>query len=426
MRDETLNANPLTSTPTSSFARDLRLLFTLRAVRLFAYGFLAVILVLYLSSAGLGTNQIGVLLALTYLGDAVISLALTTRADRWGRRRTLKVGLFLMIGGGAVFAVTGNFWLLLAAATVGVISPSGNEVGPFIAIEQSCLAEIVPAARRTQMFAWYHVSGFTAAAIGAAFGGALVGWLQLHAWTEVSSYRVLCWLYAAFGIVLLYLNGRLDASVEAPGNSRKNRSEFWFGLEHSQTIVAKLSVLFAADAFAGGIILQSFVAYWFHRKFGASLPLLGAIFFGTNLLSGFSALLAVPLAKRIGLLNTMVWTHLPSNLVLMFVPVMPTLGGAIALLLFRNLISQMDVPTRLSYVNAVVPAAERSAANGITATARQAGVMLAPLVAAPLMARFELSSFTFWICGGVKIIYDLCLWTLFRSIKPPEERSAKN
>lgn len=400
--------------------RDLRLLFTLRAIRLFAYGFLAVILVLYLTSAGLSVSQIGVLLSLTYLGDAVISLALTTRADRWGRRRTLTVGLCLMIAGGAVFAMTGNFWLLLAAATIGVISPSGNEVGPFIAIEQSCLAEIVPATRRTQMFAWYHVAGFSAGAVGAIFGGALAGFLQQRGWSELSSYRVLCWLYASCGVLLLVLNGRLDHSVE-PAASAHTSASAWFGLERSKSMIVKLSVLFAADSFAGGIIVQSFVAYWFHEKFGASVALLGAIFFGTNLLSGFSALLAVPIAKRIGLVNTMVWTHLPSNVVLMFVPVMPTLGGAIALLLFRNLISQMDVPTRLSYVNAVVPAAERSAANGITATARQAGIMLAPLIAAPLMARIELSSYTFWICGGIKIVYDLALWTLFRSVKPPEE-----
>jgi len=405
---------------TSSTA-DLRLLFSLRAIRLFAYGFIAVVLVLYLADLGFSTNRIGLLLTLTYLGDAVISLGLTTRADRWGRRRTLKVGLYLMILGGAVFAATGNFWLLLAAATIGVISPSGNEVGPFIAIEQACLTQVVTDARRTRMFGWYHVTGFTAGALGAAFGGLLAGWLQRHGWTAVASYRALCWLYAFCGCLLLFLNARLDSSVEAPNSTRLGGAAGWLGLHESRSIVTRLGFLFAADSFAGGFIVQSFVAYWFYRKFGVSAAGLGAIFFGTNLLSGLSALLAVPLSKRIGLVNTMVWTHLPSNLLLMLVPLMPTLGGAITVLLTRNMISQMDVPTRLSYVNAVVPAAERSAANGVTSTARQVGVMLAPLAVGPLMAHFEYSSFTFWICGGVKVVYDLSLWTMFRSIKPPEE-----
>jgi predicted MFS family arabinose efflux permease len=407
--------------PVHTQTADLRLLFSLRAIRLFAYGFIAVVLVLYLTDLGLSTDRIGLLLTLTYFGDAVISLGLTTHADRWGRRRTLKVGLFLMILGGAVFAATGNFWLLLAAATVGVISPSGNEVGPFIAIEQACLAQVVTDAQRTRMFAWYHVTGFTAGAVGAAFGGLLAGWLQQSGWTTIASYRALCCLYAFCGCALLLLNARLDASVEPQTSFANGIARGWLGLRESRSIVTRLSFLFAADSFAGGFIVQSFVAYWFYRKFGVSVSVLGGIFFGTNLLSGLSALLAVPLAKRIGLVNTMVWTHLPSNLLLMFVPVMPTLTGTVIVLLLRNAISQMDVPTRLSYVNAVVPAAERSAANGVTSTARQIGVMLAPLAVGPLMAHFEFSSFTFWICGGLKIVYDLCLWTMFRAIKPPEE-----
>ncbi len=398
------------------------MLFFMRAIRLFAYGFISVVLVLYLSELGFNETRVGLLIALTYLGDAIISLWLTTRADRWGRRKTLRVGLGLMILGGVVFALSGNFWLLVAAATIGVISPSGNEVGPFIAVEQACLAQIVEDRERTRLFAWYHVVGFTAGARGAAAGGYIVGFLQHKGWSSTTSYRALCWLYAFLGGVLLLLNLQLDHSVEARNGDEVTRSLGWMGLGESKSIVTKLSFLFAADSFAGGFIVQSFVAYWFYRKFGTTIGTLGAIFFGTNLLSGFSALAAVPLARRIGLVNTMVWTHLPSNLLLLLVPAMPTLTGAVIVLLLRNVISQMDVPTRLSYVNAVVSPSERSAANGVTSTARQAGVMLAPLAVGPLMAHFEFSSFTFWISGGIKIIYDLCLWFMFRSIKPPEER----
>lgn len=186
--------------------------------------------------------------------------------------------------------------------------------------------------------------------------------------------------------------------------------------------MARLSALFTLDAFGGGFIVQSFVAYWFHRKFGIDLTTLGGIFFGTTLLSGLSALAAVPLAKRFGLLNTMVFTHLPSNVLLILVPFMPTLGLAVGVLLARHLIAQMDVPTRQSYVNAIVPAAERSAANGITTTIRQAGTALGPLAAGPLMGVPMLAGWCFIISGSLKSVYDLIIWCTFSHVKPPEEQ----
>ncbi|HVU15480.1 MAG TPA: MFS transporter [Candidatus Didemnitutus sp.] len=415
-----MTADPAPAAISGSRA-DLRLLFSIRAGRMFAYGLVAVILVLYLAGLGFSATRIGILITLTYLGDAAISLWLTTRADRWGRRQTLNVGLVLMIAGGAAFAASGDYWILAVAATIGVISPSGNEVGPFIAVEQACLAQIVADRERTRVFAWYHVAGFTAGALGAGISGCGAGWLQRHGWTEVASYRALCVLYAACGAALLALVARLDPSVEAPRATGAPVPFGWMGLREAKSVVARLSLLFSADSFAGGFIVQSFVAYWFYRKFSVPVATLGAIFIGTNLLSGLSALLAAPLAKRIGLVSTMVWTHLPSNLLLMVVPLMPTFAGAVAVFLLRNAISQMDVPTRLSYVNAVVPAAERSAANGVTSTARQCGIMLAPMAVGPLLAHFERASCIFWISGGIKIAYDLCLWLMFSSVKPPEE-----
>jgi len=409
------------SLPTTA-PRDFALLFAARIGRLFAYGFLAVVLVLYLRALGYSEARVGVLLAFTLLGDAAVSLTLTTRADRLGRRRMLRVGAVLMAFGGVGMAVLGNFWLLLFAAIVGVLSPSGNELGPFLAIEQACLVEVIRPEDRTRVFAWSHVLGFTANALGALFGGALAGALQHRGWTPLASYRALLWLYAACGGLLFVLFQVLGRAVEAPGGAPAALRAAWHGLHEARGHVARLSALFTLDAFGGGFIVSSFVAYWFHRKFGADLATLGGIFFGTTLLSGLSALAAVPLARRFGLLNTMVFTHLPSNVLLMLVPFMPTLGSAVAVLLARHLISQMDVPTRQSYVNAIVPAAERSAANGITTTIRQVGTALGPLAAGPLMGVPALAGWCFVISGGLKSLYDLIIWRAFGRVRPPEER----
>ena len=199
------------------------------------------------------------------------------------------------------------------------------------------------------------------------------------------------------------------------------RPASWHGLHQSKARIAKLSALFTLDAAGGGFIVQSFVAYWFHQKFGADPGTLGALFFTATLFSGLSALVAVPLAKRFGLLNTMVFTHLPSNVLLMLVPFMPTFGLAAAVLLARHLISQMDVPTRQSYVNAIVPPEERSAANGITTTVRQFGTAVGPVIAGPLLAVPALAGWCFVIGGGLKSIYDLIIWRTFNRVKPPEE-----
>ncbi|PTY08299.1 MFS transporter [Opitutaceae bacterium EW11] len=423
--------------------RDQRLLFATRIVRLFGCGFSAVVLFLHLSALGFSEAEIGLLLSFTFLGDAAISLWLSTSADRWGRRHVLIAGAWLMILGGVTMATTGNFLLLIIGATIGVISPTGNEVGPFLAVEQASLTHIIPDRERTRIFAWYHVAGFTATAVGALIGGVAARELQRHGLTSVGAYRVLFWAYAACGASLAVLSARLSAAVEvnppgepvsgrhtlaarpeggSPGKGTAGKPSSFFGLHSSGGLVARLSGLFAVDAFAGGFVVQSVVAYWFHLKFGVSEAALGAIFFGTNLLSGLSALAAAPLAKRIGLVNTMVWTHLPSNLLLIAVPFMPSLATAVAVLLVRHLISQMDVPTRQSYVNAVVPPGERSAANGITGTARQIGVSIAPTIAGRLLGFAGAAGWPFWIAGGLKIAYDLALWRSFRAVKPPEER----
>ncbi len=392
--------------------RDVALLFSARSVRLFAYGALSVILALYLSEAGLTEAQIGLLFTLTLAGDAGVSLWITTTADRTGRKRMLILGAGLMILAGVVFSLTGNILLLMIAAIVGVVSPSGNEIGPFLSLEQAALSQILPSEERTRAFAWYNLAGSLATASGALCGGFLSRSLLHAGYSELASYRAVILGYAACGMVLVILFLLLSTSVEATAAiPAKHRV---LGLHSSRGVVMKLSALFALDAFAGGFVIQSMVAYWFHIRFGADAGFLGGIFFGANILAGVSALLAVRIANRIGLINTMVFTHIPSNVLLCLVPLMPTLGLAIAALLLRFGISQMDVPTRQSYTMAVVAPDERAAASGVTTIARSVGASLSPVMSGFLLAYPFLLSAPFLVAGGLKIFYDLLLYRNFR------------
>jgi MFS family permease len=402
--------------------RDGWLLFATRFVRLFAYGALSVVLVLYLRTIGLSESQTGILLTLTLVGDTLVSLWLTTRADRMGRRRVLLIGAILMITAGLVFASTRNLLFLTIAGTIGVISPSGNEVGPFLSIEQAALSHVVASRLRTAIFAWYTVSGAFATAIGALFSGVLAQLLQTGAFGKVGSYRTIIVLYAVVGAVLAFLFNRVSSATEIdPPDTTSAPTRTVLGIGHSRGLVWKLSSLFALDSFAGGFVIQSFAAYWFYIRFGVNPATLGSIFFGANILAGISALLASRLASRFGLVNTMVFTHLPSNVLLILVPLMPTLSLAVLVLFLRFSISQMDVPTRQSYTMAVVRPEERSATAGITGVARTSGAAIAPLFAGFLFARPALMSAPFYIAGALKIVYDLLLYREFVKIRPPEE-----
>ena len=379
--------------------RDGLLLLLLRFTRLFAYGALSVVLVLYLTTLGLRTQQIGLLLTLTLVGDTAISLWLTTRADRIGRRRMLIVGALLMAAAGLVLALTRNFLVLLIAGTIGVISPSGNEVGPFLPIEQAALAHVVPDEERTAVFGWYTMTGAFATALGSLGAGML---------SQTLHYRGVVILYAALGLVLVLGFSRLSVATELTVPHPRAR----FG-GRSRSVVQRLAALFALDSFAGGFVVQSFAAYWFYLRFGVNAATLGAIFFGANLLAGISALVASRLAARFGLVRTMVFTHLPSNVLLILVPFMPSLRLAVAVLFARFSISQMDVPTRQSYLMAVVSPEERSAAGGITGVARTIGAGLAPMFAGLLFAQPAWINAPFFIAGALKIVYDLALYRSF-------------
>ena len=417
---------PMISVALKSLTSDGWLLFLTRFVRLFAYGSLSVILVFYLVGLGLTTSQTGLLLTLTLAGDIVISLYLTTRADRIGRRRMLIAGAILMAGAGLAFALTRNFLFLLIAGTIGVISPSGNEVGPFLSIEQAALSHVVSPKARTEVFAWYTLAGSLATALGALFGGTISQTLQKSLMTPVQSYRMVVLSYAALGIVLALLFARLSSLAEVSPASEGPASPATvakaFGITRSWHVVLRLSSLFALDAFAGGFVVQSFAAYWFYLRFGVRPAALGAIFFWANIFAGISALLASRLASRIGLIRTMVFTHLPSNILLILVPLMPNLKLAVLVLLVRFSISQMDVPARQSYTMAMVSPEERSAAGGITGVARTTGAAISPLFAGFLFAKPSLINIPFFIAGTLKIVYDLLLYRSFRKFHPPEER----
>lgn len=397
---------------------DTILLFSSRITRLFAYGFISVVLVLFLAETGLNAFSIGAVLSATLAGDILVSLWVTMVADRVGRKNMLLFGACLMVLAGMVFLFTSNPLLITLAAIIGIISPSGNEIGPFLSIEQATLAQLVPDNRRTAIFGWYNLAGSFSTAAGALAGGWLAKMLQDFGWNALQSYRFIMVGYAVCGLVLVALFCFLSKAVEvAPrgGDETMPPVKTAIGLHRSRKVVFKLSSLFALDAFAGGFVVQSMIAWWFHVQYGVDEGLLGSLFFGANLLAGVSALLATRIADRVGLLNTMVFTHIPSNVLLCLVPVMPDLWSAITVLLVRYSISQMDVPARQSYTMAMVAPDERTAASGITNVARSIGAAASPMLAGILMASPFLFSAPFFVAGGLKIVYDLLLYKMFRN-----------
>src|SRR5262245_36793023 len=336
----------------------------------------------------------------------------------------LVVGTALMAAAGLAFAFTSEMWLLVVAGTIGVISPSGQEVGPFLPIEQAALSQVVPDGARTDVFAWYTLAGALATAFGSLAAGLLTNQLQ-KSWAPVDSYRAVVIGYALLGAVLFVMFRSTSFNIEARPSAGLAEPPSplarFSGLHRSQRVVMRLAALFSLDSFGGGFVVQSFAAYWFYLRFSVDPRTLGTLFFAANVFAGLSALVASRLANRIGLVNTMVVTHLPSNVLLMLIPLMPTLSLATLVLLLRFSISQMDVPTRQSYTMAVVEPDERAAASGTTGVARTTGAAMSPLFAGVLFSHPSLMNVPFYIAGVLKIAYDLSLFRAFRSLKPPEE-----
>ncbi len=348
-----------------------------------------------------------------------MTVAVAAVADRVGRRRVLLVGAALMAVGGAVFGAVTTPALLAAAAVLAAINPSGRELGPFLTVEMAALPQTTTDARRTAVFASYNVVSTLAVA-----GGSLAAGLPALAGLEgLAAHRALVLAYAASGLVLALLFARLTPTVEperraAAGTAQGPAS--WLGAHRSRGVILKLAALFSLDAFGGGFIVQSLMAYWFALRFGLDIASVGAIFFGANLCAALSYFAAAPIARRIGLLNTMVFTHLPSNVLLVLVPAMPTAELAVGLLLVRFLCSQLDLPTRQSYMMAVVDPDERSAAAGITGVARNIAYAVAPAFTSVTFAVPALG-LPFVLAGTIKGLYDVLLLVTFRTVKPPEE-----
>jgi hypothetical protein len=317
-----------------------------------------------------------------------------------------------MIASGIALALGQNFGLLLFFAVLGTLSPSGQEIGAFQSLEQAALSETLPDATQAQPYAWYNLVGSLASALGAFVAGVIPSGLERSGWSGVEAQRSLVWAFAATGVILVILFALLSSAIETKVIPKSNNR---VGLDKSRGIVFRLSALFGVDALAGGLVVQSLVAYWFHQRFGIGLDILGPIFFGTNLLSALSYLAAARIAKRFGLLNTMVFTHLPSNVLLALVPFMPTWELATLMLFLRHMLSQMDVPTRQAYTMALVAPEERAAAAGLTNAVRPAAGSLAPLLSG-IALQSALSGLPFIVAGGLKALYDLALYFTFRNV----------
>jgi MFS family permease len=399
-------------------AADGKRILVARALRNFAYGFLSVLLGIYLEALGYTAVHVGSVLMATLLGSALLSLLFAAVADRWGRRRVLAGSAGLMAFAGAIYALGAPYPVLLLGALTGTLGTTSGEVGPFLSLEQAILPQTCPDARRTQLFSLYNLQGAVAASLGALCAGLpalLQGWFGIGRLLALKSMFV---LYAALALATLQLFLRLSAGVEVGrGDSQPSR----VSLHRSRGIVLGLSALFGLDALAGGFIVQSLIAFWFFRRWGAGPEVLGPLFLASGLLQAASYIVAARVAGRIGLLNTMVFTHLPSNVLLMLIPAMPSLEWAAVCLLLRQSLSQMDVPTRQSYIVAVVDPEERTAAASLTNVARNVAQAMTPGLAGYAMQAFSLG-LPFLLGGGLKIVYDLALLVTFRQVKPPEER----
>jgi MFS family permease len=398
-----------------------RLVLAAKAIRTFGFGWLSVVLALYLARRGFSSAEIGAVFTATMVEDALLTMALAALATSVGPIRVMVFTAPLIVLGGVLLAVADSKWLLLAGAVFGTLSPTGQEAGPFTAMEQALLPATVRSGSTTRMFGWYNVFGFLPAGLGALVSGLSMQWALGRGFDEVHAYRAMFGAYALMGVGLTAIFSVMNRSRSFEPIGRGLPRAGAFGLHQSRGIVFKLASLQGLDALAGGFTMQSLLVYWFHLRFQANPEAVGLLFFGTNLLSAASFLLATRIADRFGLLNTMVFTHLPSNVLLLMVPLMPTFPLAAVFLLMRHLLSQMDVPTRQAYTMALVAPEERPAAAGFTGSVRALAQACAPLVSGVAMATAATGA-PFFLSGGLKIVYDLALFFTFRRVEIPSER----
>ncbi len=393
---------------------DVKRVLVARALRAFGDGAISLLLPVYLTALGFDAVAVGAFATATLLGSAALTLLVGVTAHRLGRRGLLLGAALLMAATGVAFASFRDFWPLVLIAFIGTLNPSAGDVSLFLPLEQALLSHSVADRERTRVFAWYSLTGSLLGAAGALFAGVPDLLVKGGAVGLIPALQAMFILYALFGLACLFLYRGLAPATE--GDAR-GKSE---PLGRSRRIVFTLAALFSLDAFGGGFIVQTLLALWFFERFGLSLSTAATIFFWTGVLSALSYLVAVPVSRRIGLINTMVFTHLPSNICLILMPLMPKLWLAIALLFVRSALSQMDVPTRGSYVVAVVTPPERAAAASITSVPRSLAAAVSPILAGYLL---NISTFG-WpllLSGVLKAAYDLLLLATFRKVRPPEE-----
>jgi MFS family permease len=400
--------------PTGKSTIGINRLLCARAVRDFGDGFIAVLLPVYLLELGLGPLQVGMVATAALLGSALLTMAIGFLGARFDHRRLLLAAAGLMMATGVAFAVIDDYAILLVVAFAGTANPSAGSVSIFVPLEHAVLAREATDRDRTRMFARYSLIGALAGAAGSLVA-AVPELMAPLGFSQLTALKLMFILYAVLGLIGSLFYRRIPARQPRPDQSPQ------VALGPSRHIVYKLAALFSLDAFAGGFVVQSLLALWLFERFDLSLAEAGVFFFWSGVLSAFSFPVAAWLSRRIGLINTMVFTHIPASIALILAAVAPSLHVALALLLIRSALSQMDVPTRSSYVMAVVTEAERAAAASLTSVPRSLAAAISPMLAGMLMA----ASFRAWplvICGGLKIAYDLLLLIQFRHVKPPEER----
>jgi predicted MFS family arabinose efflux permease len=388
--------------------RDLRLILAVQALRAFAYGFGSVVLGTVLAASGLSSVQVGLVFTSMLVGMAISSIGVGLFGDRGGRRRTYG-GLLLVMGlAGAVFALTRSVPLLVLAALTGTLSTDPNESGPITSLEQAMMAS-APREIRSRVFGRYNAVAYLSGAVGALAAG---GEAAIRGTGSSTADQRWLLVFVPIAVCCALLASRLSPATESQESERVRRP-----LGRSRSTVLRLSALFGLDSFAGGFVVQTFLVYWFQRRFGASAEVMGVTFFAAGLLQAGSSVIAGRLATRIGLLHTMVFTHVPSNVLLMLVPVMPSLSPAIAVLLARFTLSQMDVPARQAYVVTMVAPEDRTAASAFTNTARYVTRPAGPFIGGAIM-RVALGA-PFVVAGALKIMYDLTLYATFRRVPEP-------
>jgi MFS family permease len=416
--------------------RDGKLLLAAKIVRAFAYGFLSVILAIYLKLIGFDELLIGLILTTTLLNSVIFTLIASFYADKIGRRKFLVIYAALMSISGLIFAISENYIALIIAAFIGTINITGAETGAFLTIEQAILPQTLKnIKKRNTIFAVYNMAGTLAMAAGVLLSG-LPSILQQQLQyfdimlNQIGSIKLLFLLYSLLGIALIGIYLLLSQKIEVQKDKREDRNDSnlltkrSFLSPQSKDIVLRLSGLFAIDSFAGGFVIQGIVSFWFFTRFGADLTTLSYIFSIAGALTAFSYIAAAKIADKIGLINTMVFTHIPANVLIIGVAFAPTLPIAVILYLLRMALSQMDVPTRQSYIVAVVREEERTSAAGITNISRNVTQAISPSLTGILIHSLSLSA-PFVIGGALKIAYDIALFLNFRNIKPPEEEEQK-